>query len=105
MMFNSTFNNVVEVSFIGEGSRSTMIKPTICDIAHVTVKLKPPPFSNMSVPSQESERLCICVLGVLSSPLSLIGKTKSFTAYLLCVHQNHEIIHLYDNTVTKLFSK
>ena len=72
MMFNSTFNNVVAVSFIGGGSRSTMIKPPICEIAHVMVKLNHPPFSNVFVPSQESDRLCICVLGVLSSPLSLI---------------------------------
>ena len=56
MVLNSTFNNVVAVSFIGGGSRSTMIKPPICEIAHVTVKLKPPPFSSMSVPSQESDR-------------------------------------------------
>ena len=83
MVFNSTFNNVVAVSFIGGGSRSTMIKPPICEIAHVTVILKQPPFSNVSVPSQESDRLCICVLGVLSSLLSLIlifdfGKTNLF---------------------------
>ena len=78
----------------GEESQSIMIKPPICEIAHVTVQLKQPPFSNVSVPCRDSERLRICVLVVLSSPLCFIlifdfGEEKkcySFTSYSLTVH-------------------
>jgi len=78
----------VTVSFIGGGNWSTRrISPncrksrTNCKNAIKTLlgnfwshaaNLTPPLFIEVPVPSQESERLCICVLAVSILPLSSI---------------------------------